>query len=272
MKTISELANKDNNYTNIDTIDEKLTVSKSKNKPVYKYFPETSKELKDLIKQLITERGWKADLNDIDTSKITDMSELFNYLDKFNGNISLWDVSNVTDMRSMFYGSRFNGDLSDWDVSKVTNMSAMFYGSRFNGDLSDWDVSNVRYMSSMFCRSDFDETQKDISNWNVSKVTDMSFMFKFTDYDGDLSDWDVSNVENMEGMFSNSDFTGNNGDISVWVLENIDNTANMFYDSQFVGNIKPWRKYMNGVSKGGMIEDCPIGERSHENYPKWIKR
>ena len=55
--------------------------------PQYKYHPKTKKELKDLLKQLIDERGNEGDFNDIDTSEITDMSHLF-YESKFNGDIS----------------------------------------------------------------------------------------------------------------------------------------------------------------------------------------
>jgi len=52
----------------------------------------------------------------------------------FNDNISNWDVSNVTNMNSMFYmANEFNQPIGNWDVSKVTNMGKMFYGStKFN--------------------------------------------------------------------------------------------------------------------------------------------
>ena len=121
----------------------------------YNYHPKTKDELKKLVNKLIKERGDDADLNDIDTSKITDMSYLF-YEFEFNGDISNWDVSNVEDMSYMFMGSKFtgeNGDISKWDVSNVYDMSSMFSYSEFNGDISNWDVSNVKYMRGMFYKS-----------------------------------------------------------------------------------------------------------------------
>ena len=60
----------------------------------YNYHPKTRDELKELVNKLIEERGYNADLNDIDTSEITDMTTLF-YNSKFNGDISNWNVSNV---------------------------------------------------------------------------------------------------------------------------------------------------------------------------------
>ena len=88
----------------------------------YNYYPKTRDELKQLVDKLIKERGNKADLNDIDTSKITDMSYMFRE-SYFNGDISKWDVSNVENMHSMFFKSDFNGDISQWDVSNVKDMS-----------------------------------------------------------------------------------------------------------------------------------------------------
>ena len=118
----------------------------------HNYHPKTRNELKELVNKLIEERGYNADLNDIDTSKITDMTTLF-YNSKFNGDISSWNVSNVKYMMYMFHNSKFtgeNGDISNWDVSNVKDMMYMFCDSKFNGDISNWDVSNVVDMSYMF--------------------------------------------------------------------------------------------------------------------------
>ena len=153
-------------------IQEKLTIKKSK----YKYFPETKEELKEIIENRIKDKGKEIDLNDIDVSKITDMSELFKGTN-FNGNISNWNVSNVTNMQSMFWGCKnFNQDISNWDVSNVTNMGDMFFDCKnFNQDISSWDVSNVTDMYGMFyeCKS----FNQDISSWNVSNVKYAKFVF-----------------------------------------------------------------------------------------------
>ena len=80
----------------------------------YEYFPETKKELRDIIENLIDKKGNNVDLNVIDTSKITDMSKLFDdyFLNDFCGDVSQWNVSNVKDMNSMFfYCKHFNCDL-----------------------------------------------------------------------------------------------------------------------------------------------------------------
>ena len=138
-----------------DIIQERLHINKDTgNHPNhhYNYHPKTYKELKELVDKLIKERGNDADLNDIDTSEITDMSYMFTY-SSFDGDISQWDVSNVKNMQEMFYNSTFtgeNGDISNWDVSNVNNMKYMFCYSEFNVDISNQDVSNVKDMSFMF--------------------------------------------------------------------------------------------------------------------------
>lgn len=147
--------------------------------------PDNREELEDLISQRIEQYGPKCNLNDIDVSKITDMSFLFCDM-TFDGDISKWDVSRVKNMSSMFAGSTFNGDLSKWDVSRVENMNSMFSYSRFNSDISKWDVSKVKNMISMFYDSNF---AGDISRWNVSSVKRMHNMFKDSPLEGKEPSW-----------------------------------------------------------------------------------
>ena len=184
-------------YKNL-LIKEKLIINKNIkiNNNKYKYHPTEWSELKELVKKLIEERGNEADLNDIDTSNITDMHDMFYGLE-FNGDISKWDVSNVENMKSMFFDSDFNDDISNWDVSNVENMSYMFNLSKFtgeNGNLLNWDVSKVKNMALMFSRSKFNG---DISRWDVSNVKDMSWI-------GDISKWNVSSATNIKYMFKDS--------------------------------------------------------------------
>lgn len=50
----------------------------------------------------------------------------------------------------MFYSSNFNQPISSWDVSNVTNMGSMFEYSLFNQDINAWSVGNITNMNSMF--------------------------------------------------------------------------------------------------------------------------
>ena len=84
--------------------------------------PVVAKDREDLIKIIedtIEKNGYNCDLNFIDVSSLTDLNHLFcgEVERKFNGDISKWDVSNVTDMQSMFEKSQFKGDISKWNLS-----------------------------------------------------------------------------------------------------------------------------------------------------------
>ena len=126
-------------------------------------------EIYQLVKNYIQIFGNECDLNWINVSNVTNMSNMF-FKSDFNGDISKWNVSNVNDMYQMFAESKFNGDISNWDVSNVIVMQGMFCASDFNGDISLWDVSNVQDMIAMFANSKFN---RNISSWKVNKVSEL---------------------------------------------------------------------------------------------------
>lgn len=167
-----------------------LTESKKK-----KYFPTDKKELVDLVEKRINnaikKHHYDINLNDIDTSKITDMAYLFATKESIQKlDISEWDVSNVTDMTCMFMGSEFGGDISKWDVSKVENMREMFkQANYFDCDISGWDVSNVKDMSGMFSRTE--RFNQDLSKWNVTitNKSKLDWMFYHSRIDTHLPEW-----------------------------------------------------------------------------------
>ena len=112
----------------------------------------------------------------------------------FSGAINLVNVPDtlpltVVSTRSMFLGaSAFNGDVSSWDVSSVTDMAYMFFGAEvFDQDLSLWDVSNVTNMALMFNGASL--FNQDLELWDVSNVTDMSDMFVLSGLDGNEPSW-----------------------------------------------------------------------------------
>lgn len=126
---------------------------------------------------------------------------------------------NIVDLTYFFYGAKeFNGDISKWDVSQVTNMNGLFTNaSKFNGDISGWDVSNVTVMSNMF--ADAWLFNQNIGMWNVSRVRNMNAMFLSAySFNQDISQWKVGNVSNMSSMFS---YSGFRGDISSWCVSKI---------------------------------------------------
>jgi surface protein len=192
------------------------------------------------------------DLTRFCTSKVNNMSNLFNQAESFNQNIGGWDVSSVTQMRSMFEGATsFNQDIGNWDTSNVLNMYAMFKdASSFNQDIGNWDVRSVGDVRSMFNdASSFNKNigswdtsafislnatfsgassfNQDITNWDTSNVTGMGLMLsRASSFNQDIGSWDTSNVTSMGGMFR--DASSFNQDISNWETSRVDNMIVMF--------------------------------------------
>ncbi|WP_120139192.1 BspA family leucine-rich repeat surface protein, partial [Listeria monocytogenes] len=142
------------------------------------------------------------DLRNLDTSQVTNMSNMLRYINATSLDVSNWDTSNVTDMSWMFHVNYTkNLDLSSFDTSKVTNMYGMFSSSWATSlDMSNWDTSNVTSMGAMFHGSRV--TSLDVSSFDTSNVTNMLHMFSDIETPSlDLSNFDTSSVTDMSNMF-----------------------------------------------------------------------
>ena len=157
------------------------------------------------------------------TSLVRNMRNMFYNADAFNQDVSSWNVSSVTEMNYMFFGTALfnNGSTTNdglhpltWtSTSVVEGMSNMFDGaSVFNQDISSWNVSRVTNMGSMF-HNTFAFNNGSTTNdggkpltWTAgtgtSLVTNMSGMFNIAAaFNQDISSWNVSSVTNMYNMF-----------------------------------------------------------------------
>ena len=149
------------------------------------------------------------DLSGLDTSKVTDMSDMFyNCSSLASLDVSSFDTSKVTSMYCMFQGcsSLASLDVSGLDTSKTTSMCCMFQGcsSLASLDLSSFDTSNVTDMSSMF-RECSSLKSLNVTSFDTCKVTSMFAMFNScTSLESlDLSSFNASNVTTMMVMFGN---------------------------------------------------------------------
>ena len=176
---------------------------------------------------LIQALGSGRDMSTVVTTRITDLTSIFQNQTSFNDNISSWDVSNVTSMIQLFNGaSSFNQDIGLWNVSNTFNMNEVFNGaSSFNQDIGSWDTSGAITMSRMFYNAT--SFNQNIGNWDVSNVTNMEWMFfNATSFNQDISTWDVSSATTMTWMFRGA--SAFNQDLSSWCVTNISSQPSLF--------------------------------------------
>ena len=130
--------------------------------------------------------------------------------------ISNWDVSRVTDMSNLFNYEYY----TRYDVSPKTEKKPITSKTVFETILGR---KNVNKAQDKILKKLFQEFNENISSWNVSNVTNMEGMFKSAwKFNQDISKWNVSNVTNMKDMFKDTDalLTGN---VPLWYKITEDN-------------------------------------------------
>lgn len=153
--------------------------------------------------------GIVIDLNNIDTSNVTELNNTFigypetiwNYKVKLV-DVNRWDISNVTSMIDTFKGIKFtNFYIKDWDTSSVITMKGTFQ------DIGIYDEESENCAG--FC--------PDISKWDTSNVINITNLFKDSAYVPNILAWDISSVRYIDNAFKNANL---NQDITKWKMKN----------------------------------------------------
>ena len=202
----------------------------------------------------------------------SNFAQMFRRAGNFNGDISNWDTSKVTDMSYMFAMDnqatehQFNQNIGSWDVGEVTNMSNMFNNSIFNQDIGNWDTSKVTSMAYMFTSNGIfnqDINTKDYTAgsrlaWDVSACTDFQNMFNnSTGFATSVNKWKIytgsSNVT-MSYMFAGAtsfnsslnteQFTVGQGGYQqtylAWDVQKVNNLSNVIKNTQVTTSLSNW--------------------------------
>lgn len=181
----------------------------------------TNDNIEELVREAIRNYGTGVDLNYIDTSAVTKMNSLFDQED-FEGDVSLWDVSGVTNMEYMFYKcEHFNCDLSKWEPKSLQDAHGMFsYCYEFEGrGLENWEVPELKDAHDMF--EECSNLDFDITKWKPVSLEQSQRMFiRCKKFKGKgLDEWKTPNLDNMVEMFV--DCKNLDVDLSDWNLRNV---------------------------------------------------
>jgi len=120
------------------------------------------------------------DLSHLDTSKATNIGNMFSSIGVSSLDLSHFDTSNVQYMHGLFFGCQniTTLDLSNFDTHNVTDMGGFIsYTKKLSSiNLSSFDTSNVTSLSQFMKRAE-DIREIDFSSFDTSNVTSIYEMF-----------------------------------------------------------------------------------------------
>ena len=179
------------------------------------------------------------------------MNNMFQSASSFNQNIGFWNVSNVTNMGSMFnsataFNNGGSNSIQNWNAPLCTTFASMFQSaSNFNQPLTN--LVNTSGVSSCLINSMFASASsfnQNIGSWNVSKVTNMQNMFSSaTEFNNggsnSIQNWNAPLCTTFASMFqSASNFNQpltnlvNTSGVSSCLMSSMFNNASIFNNGQ----------------------------------------
>lgn len=150
------------------------------------------------------------------------------------------------------------GGIKDWDVSNITNMDSMFVMGGGGGgtlDLSSWRPDKVTSIAQMFMGASF--VTINVGGWNTSKVTDMQYLFMNSSLRTlNISNWDFGNADTSKDLFNCSFLTDVTG--PVYNIRNsisLRNSRNLTAESAMV--------FINGLAEVGEPQTLTLSSEAY---------
>lgn len=145
------------------------------------------------------------DFSKINTVNAITLSGMFRNSSFSSIDVSSFDTRNVTDISHMFQDVVLplsDIDLRRWDVSRVVSARGIFDGSRIKYiNIAGWNSYSLTDTSDMFRRAEI-LSGLNMDGFFTSNVVDMYQMFSFSTIHGlDLTQLNTSNVKIMRSMF-----------------------------------------------------------------------
>ncbi len=175
----------------------------------------------------------------LDISDVTQMNYMFSNTGVENLNLSMWDVSHVTNMYAMFYdcSSLTQLILANWNLGNLSYNPGLFGGNSNLETIVMYSATFPSNSQGFFSAGLTNLTNLVLGNTHTSNVTNMAEMFSgcsgLTTLD--LSSFDTTNLRSVGGMFR--DMTNlNNLDLSNWKFN--DNIASFFISTSGLSDDK----------------------------------
>lgn len=174
-------------------------------------------------------------LSGLNTSHVTNMTNMFYAAKAVYIDISGFNTSNVVSMNSMFMlceASEING-IVVLNTSKVQDMAYMFAGAQVKDiNVSNFNTSNVMDMQSMF-NACLVTNITGLNNFDTRNVVDMQYMFLGVNVTSlDVSSFDTSKVTSMNSMFMGCTATNIIG-LENFNTQKVTDMCRMFYGAYF---------------------------------------
>merc|ERR1719410_1058781 len=196
---------------------------------------------------------------DVATTKVTDMTSMFEDADTFDKAID-FSATNLVKSNSMFKNAPLFNQVVFGTVStvttKVTDMASMFedanaYNSAFNYYTDKVTSMNSMFKNALLFNQGINRDPSDNGIWDVGNVVDMTSMFQGADvFDQEIDDWRVIKVTSFENMFQGAELY--NKDLDLWAVNAGTNFNNMFNGAtQFLQNLCDWQGHNFVTSEAG---------------------